>query len=156
MLDYFKWQVYNMNEVVKKTKISIFFKKIQILLIETSKEKRRMRMMKNKKLIIVFMLVITLLLGMVSFTKAADNDNEVGQLPTISTGNNPSSQNQANNTPAPITNNNVEPVTNNGTSGNTLPQTGVAGDTALFVFIGVCVVSAVYAYFRIRKYNNIH
>lgn len=114
-------------------------------------------MMKNKKLIIVFMLVITLLLGMVSFTKAADNDNEVGQLPTIDDSNNPSNQNNpTTNTPAPITGNNVEPVTNNGTSGNTLPETGVAGDTALFVFIGVCVVSAVYAYFRIRKYNNIH
>ena len=110
-------------------------------------------MMKNKKLIIVFMLVITFLALMVNFTMATD---DVGQLPTISTGNNPSNQEQSNNTPAPITNNNVEPVTNNGTSGNTLPQTGVAGDTALFVFIGVCVVSAVYAYFRIRKYNNIH
>ncbi len=117
-------------------------------------------MMKNKKLIIVFMLVITFLALMVTFTKAADNDNEVGQLPTIDSGNNPSNQNSpTTNTPAPITNNNVEPVTNNstnGTSQNTLPQTGVAGDTALFVFIGVCVVSAVYAYFRIRKYNNIH
>lgn len=111
-------------------------------------------MMKNKKLIIVFMLVIMFLLGMVSFTKATD---DVGQTPSIITNNNPSLPVvNDNNTPAPITNNNVEPVTNNGTSGNTLPQTGVAGDTALFVFIGVCVVSAVYAYFRIRKYNNIH
>ena len=110
-------------------------------------------MMKNKKLIIVFMLVITFLALMVTFTKATDN---VEQLPTIDSSNNPSDQNQANNTTAPITNNNVAPVTNNGTSGNTLPQTGVAGDTALFVFIGVCVVSAVYAYFRIRKYNSIH
>lgn len=110
-------------------------------------------MMKNKKLIIVFILVIAFLLMMVNFTKATD---DVGQLPTISTGNNPSNQNQANeptNTPAPITGNNA---TNNGTSGNTLPQTGVAGDTALFVFIGVCVVSAGYAYFRIKKYNNLH
>lgn len=109
--------------------------------------------MKNKKLIIVFMLVITFLALMVNFTKAT---NDVEKLPTISTGNNPSEQNQANNTPAPIKNNNVAPIANNGTSGNTLPQTGVAGDTALFVFIGVCVISAVYAYFRIRKYNNIH
>ena len=108
-------------------------------------------MMKNKKLIIVFMLVITFLALMVTFTKATD---DVGQLPTIDQGNNPS--NQPTNTPAPVTNNNVNPVTNNGTSGNTLPQTGVAGDTALFVFIGVCTVSAIYAYFRIRKYNNIH
>lgn len=135
----------------KKEKISIFFKKVQILPIETSKEKGEMRMMKNKKLIVVFMLVITFLALMVTFTKATD---DVGQLPTIDQGNNPS--NQPTNTPAPVTNNNVNPVTNNGTSGNTLPQTGVAGDTALFVFIGVCAVSAIYAYFRIRKYNNIH
>lgn len=111
-------------------------------------------MMKNKKLIIVFMLVITFLALMVTFTKATD---DVGQTPSIDTNNSPSLPvMKDNNTPAPITNNNVEPVTNNGTSGNTLPQTGVTGDTALFVFIGVCVVSAVYAYFRIRKYNNIH
>ncbi|MCI9247517.1 MAG: LPXTG cell wall anchor domain-containing protein [Clostridia bacterium] len=110
-------------------------------------------MMKNKKLIIVFMLVITFLALMVTFTKATD---DVGQLPTIDQGNNPTNQDKTNNTPAPIANNNVEPVTNNGTSGNTLPQTGVAGDTALFVFIGVCVASAIYAYFRIRKYNNVH
>ncbi|MCI9038324.1 MAG: LPXTG cell wall anchor domain-containing protein [Clostridia bacterium] len=110
-------------------------------------------MMKNKKLIIVFILVIAFLLVMINFTKATD---DVGQLPTISTNNNPSNQNQVNeptNTPAPITGNNT---TNNSTSGNTLPQTGVAGDTALFVFIGVCVVSAIYAYFRIKKYNNLH
>ena len=110
-------------------------------------------MMKNKKLIIVFMLVITFLALMVTFTKATD---DVGQLPTIDQGNNPTNQDKTNKTPAPIANNNVEPVTNNGTSGNTLPQTGVAGDTALFVFIGVCVASAIYAYFRIRKYNNVH
>ena len=110
-------------------------------------------MMKNKKLIIVFILVIAFLLVMINFTKATD---DVGQLPTISTNNNPSNQTQVNeptNTPAPITGNNT---TNNNTSGNTLPQTGVAGDTALFVFIGVCVVSAIYAYFRIKKYNNLH
>lgn len=137
----------------EKEKVSIFLKKIQILLIETSKEKGEMRMMKNKKLIIVFMLVVTFLALMVTFTKATD---DVGQLPTIAQGNNPSNQPTNTNTPAPITNNNVTPVTNNGTSGNTLPQTGVAGDTALFVFIGACAVSAIYAYFRIRKYNNIH
>lgn len=110
--------------------------------------------MKNKKLMIGFILVIAFLVLMVTFTEATD---DVGQTPSIVTNNNPSLPVvDENNTPAPITNNNVEPVTNNGTSGNTLPQTGVAGDTALFVFIGVCVVSAVYAYFRIRKYNNIH
>ena len=113
-------------------------------------------MMKNKKLVMVFILAIVLLLVMSSstITKATD---DIGQLPTIDTNNKPNDQTQTNepvNTPAPIIENNT--TTDNGTSGNTLPQTGVAGDTALFVFIGVCIVSAVYAYFRIRKYNNIH
>lgn len=111
-------------------------------------------MMKNKKLIAVFMLVITFLTIMVTFTKATD----MPSLPTIDEGNKPTSGNEVNNTPAPIIDNNnvTNNVVNNGTSGNTLPQTGVAGDTALFVFIGVCVISAGYAYIRIRKYNNIH
>ena len=137
----------------KKEKNQYILKKITNTTDRNFERKKENENMKNKKLIIVFMLVITFLALMVTFTKATDN---VEQLPTIDSSNNPSDQNQANNTTAPITNNNVAPVTNNGTSGNTLPQTGVAGDTALFVFIGVCVVSAVYAYFRIRKYNSIH
>ncbi len=109
-------------------------------------------MMKNKKLMVVCVLAIAflLVLGSFNFIKATD---DIGDLPIIDTDNKPNDQTQTNaptNTPAPITGNNT---TNNGTSGNTLPQTGVAGDTALFVFIGVCIASAAYAYFRIKKYN---
>ena len=107
-------------------------------------------MMKNKKLMVVFILVVAFLLtlGSFDFIKATD---DIGNLPVIDTDNNPSNQgNGATNNPAPITGNNT---TNNEVNANTLPQTSVAGDTALFVFIGVCVISAVYAYFRIKKYN---
>ena len=45
--------------------------------------------------------------------------------------------------------------TQNTASTNTLPQTGVAEDTALFVFIAICIVSAIYAYIKIRNYKNL-
>lgn len=109
-------------------------------------------MMKSKKTMIVFILMVAFLLVMVTCVKAND---DVGQLPTISTGNNPSTNDQANNNQ--VNNENVAPVTNNTNNTNeTLPQTGVAGDTVLFVFITVCIASAGYAYFRIKKYNDIH
>lgn len=110
-------------------------------------------MMKSKKIMVVFILMVAFLLVMVTFTKAND---DVGQLPTIVTNNNPSTNtdvNQDNNQTMPITSNNT---TNNTNTNETLPQTGVAGDTVLFVFITVCIASAGYAYFRIKKYNDIH
>ena len=48
----------------------------------------------------------------------------------------------------------IQPETN--TSGNneqTLPQTGVTEDITVAFFIVVCVISAVYAYKKIRDYN---
>ena len=45
----------------------------------------------------------------------------------------------------------VQPETNK--VGNTLPQTGVTEDITVMFFIIVCVVSAVYAYKKIRDYN---
>lgn len=113
-------------------------------------------MMKNKKIMVVFILIVAFLLVMVTGVKAND---DVGQLPTISTGNNPSTNDQvANNNQA--NNQNTAPIINNtnntNNSNDTLPQTGVAGDTVLFIFITVCIASAGYAYFRIKKYNDLH
>ena len=111
--------------------------------------------MKSKKVMVVFILMVAFLLVMVTCTKAND---DVGQLPIIDTGNNPSGN-------APVLpNNTVEnnsqnaPVIRNTNNANneTLPQTGVAGDAVLFVFITVCIASAAYAYFRIKKYNELH
>ena len=51
---------------------------------------------------------------------------------------------------------NDEPNTENtNVAENKLPQTGVAEDTTLFVFIGICLVSAIYAYTKIKNYKNI-
>ena len=113
-------------------------------------------MMKNKKVMVVFILAVIMLLVMscFNFTKADNDDEGIGGLPIIDTNNNPSNNTQTNepaNVPAPVVGNNT--TTTNGTSENTLPQTGVAGDTALFVFIGVCIIAAVYAYFRVKKYS---
>ena len=43
-------------------------------------------------------------------------------------------------------------VEGNGT-GNTLPKTGVTEDITVMFFIIVCVISAIYAYKKIRDYN---
>ena len=66
---------------------------------------------------------------------------------TNTTGNEP-----VNNTASiiqPVVDNNS---TENGT-GNTLPKTGVTEDITVMFFIVVCVVSAIYAYKKIRDYN---
>ena len=50
----------------------------------------------------------------------------------------------------------VQPVTNTSndtSSGNDLPQTGVTEDITVMFFIVVCVISAIYAYKKIRDYK---
>lgn len=118
--------------------------------------------MKNKKLMIVFILIVTFLLLMVNYTKAA---NEVENLPTIITGNNVQNNATANNQQDNNKTNNEElnnnslnilGNTNADEKNDTLPQTGIQEDTTLFIFIAICIASAIYAYFKIRKYNNVH
>lgn len=113
--------------------------------------------MKNQKIILIVTLIVAFLLVMATFVKAT-NDTPLQAAPPNTEANNQVN----NNTNAPIigntTNNNtVNNTTNttNNTATNTLPQTGVAEDTALFVFIAVCVISAIYAFVRIRNYKNI-
>lgn len=113
-------------------------------------------MMKNKKLIVVFILIVASLLAMATCVNASD---PVENLPIIDTNPNGTTENQpANNEPVANNQDNNAPVVNaNGVGNNeTLPQTGVTGDTTLFVFIGICIASSIYAYVKIRKYNNIH
>lgn len=117
--------------------------------------------MKNKKLMIVFILIVTFLLLMANYTKAA---NEVENLPTIITGNEVQNDATSNNQQNNKTNNeelnnnslNILGNTNADEKNDTLPQTGIQEDTTLFIFIAICIASAIYAYFKIRKYNNIH
>ena len=117
-------------------------------------------MMKSKKIIFVFGLVIALLLLIiVPSVQATDNDNPL-QIINGQSNNEQANNEAGNNETNNVVNNeeNTVPVINNTqntTSTNTLPQTGVAEDTALFVFIAICIVSAIYAYIKIRNYKNL-
>ena len=111
-------------------------------------------MMKSKKLVLVFGLVIALLLLVIVPSVQATDDNPLQII------NGQSNNEQANDEANNVVNNeeNTVPVINNTqntASTNTLPQTGVAEDTALFVFIAICIVSAIYAYIKIRNYKNL-
>lgn len=149
------------------------FSKITNNIYRISKEKGDW-IMKNKKLLIVFILILTFLLANVTYVMATDN---VDQLPTIvidpdanneETNNEqaPDNNEQTNNEQANNEENNNEELNiianeedneeENVANDEKLPQTGVQGDALLVIFITVCIISAVYAYFRIRKYNDIH
>ena len=59
-------------------------------------------------------------------------------------------------TPAPTTTETPAPTTNTQTTTpTTLPQTGDASDYAIFLLVAVCVVVSIYAYKKVRDYNNI-
>ena len=149
------------------------FSKVTNNIYRISKEKGDW-IMKNKKLLIVFILILTFLLANVTYVMATDN---VDQLPTIvidqdanneETNNEqaPDNNEQTNNEQANNEENNNEELNiianeedneeENVANDEKLPQTGVQGDALLVIFITVCIISAVYAYFRIRKYNDIH
>lgn len=115
-------------------------------------------MMKSKKIMIVFILVIALLLLTATCTKASD---DISELPTIVTnseneqGSNNEQNNEAN-VDNNAVNNELATVNNETSNDETLPQTGVQENATLFIFIAICIASAVYAYFRIKKYNDVH
>ena len=117
-------------------------------------------MMKNRKMILVFALVIALLSIMVSYVQATDDSPLQiinGQNQQQTNGNN--EENTATNneeaTLPVINNEETGNNTTNTTSNESLPQTGVAENTALFVFIAICIVSTIYAYIKIRNYKNL-
>lgn len=132
--------------------------------------------MNNKKLTMIFILIIALLFATITYVSANDisgdlpiltgnnvvNNENAGANENTNTGNTNTENSNTGNNETQNGNNANEPVTNaptgnNNVSGNnnTLPTTGVAGDTTLFVFITICIASAVYAYIKIRKYNNL-
>ncbi len=70
-----------------------------------------------------------------------------------------------NNTTNTVTNNFTAPVVSNNTINNTktnistytntdLPKTGVE-DYPIIILMAVCVIAAIYAYFKIRNYNSL-
>jgi LPXTG-motif cell wall-anchored protein len=112
--------------------------------------------MKNKKIMLVFIAMIIFVMAIMPIVKASDNNpfNILNEDDTNNTQNATNDENPAANNEKPTIND--EPNTENtNVAENKLPQTGVAEDTTLFVFIGICLVSAIYAYTKIKNYKNI-
>lgn len=112
--------------------------------------------MKNKKIMLVFIAMIILVMAIMPIVKASENNpfNILNEDDTNNTQNATNDEKPAANSEKPTING--EPNTENtNVAENKLPQTGVAEDTTLFVFIGICLVSAIYAYTKIRNYKNV-
>ena len=112
--------------------------------------------MKNKKIMLVFIAMIIFVMAIMPIVKASDNNpfNILNEDDTNNTQNATNDEKPAANNEKPTIND--EPNTENtNVTENKLPQTGVAEDTTLFVFIGICLVSAIYAYTKIKNYKNI-
>lgn len=117
-------------------------------------------MLKSRKFIII-MLVMTMLVVCLCTQVKAASDNPL-DLPTSLDGNtttlpdvNTTPDDDANTTNTePV----VQPTTTNTTgssytNSDSLPQTGVTEDITVMFFIVVCVISAIYAYKKIRDYR---
>lgn len=112
--------------------------------------------MKNKKIMLVFIAMIILVMAIMPIVKASEENpfNILNEDDTNNTQNATNNEKPATNSEKPTVNNETN-TENTNVAENKLPQTGVAEDTTLFVFIGICLVSAVYAYTKIRNYKNI-
>ena len=109
-----------------------------------------------KKIMLVFIAMIIFVMAIMPIVKASDNNpfNILNEDDTNNTQNATNDEKPAANNEKPTIND--EPNTENtNVAENKLPQTGVAEDTTLFVFIGICLVSAIYAYTKIKNYKNI-
>ena len=115
--------------------------------------------MKNKKIMLVFIAMIVLVMAVTPLVKASDSSNplniidEEEQNNTIN--NEVTNTNNETSTNNETTVNNKSNIENTSVAENKLPQTGVTENTTLFVFIGICLVSAIYAYTKIKNYRNI-
>ena len=97
--------------------------------------------MKNKKIMLVFIAMIIFVMAIMPIVKASDNNpfNILNEDDTNNTQNATNDEKPAANNEKPTIND--EPNTENtNVAENKLPQTGVAEDTTLFVFIGICLV----------------
>lgn len=112
--------------------------------------------MKNKKIMLVFIAMIIFVMAIMPIVKASDNNpfNILNEDDTNNTQNATNDEKPAANNEKPTINDESN-TENTNVAENKLPQTGVAEDTTLFVFIGICLVSAIYAYTKIKNYKNI-
>ncbi len=118
--------------------------------------------MKNKKIIVVFILIIAYLFVMLAGVKATNplplfnNEEPNTQEPTTAPTPTPEPSQTPTQIPTPTPTPTPTPSNNgNNTPTNSLPDTGVAEDTALFVFITICIASSIYAFVKIRNYKNV-
>lgn len=122
--------------------------------------------MKNKKITLAFVAMIILVMAIAPIVKASDSNplniiNEEGTNNTatnneeLNTNTSNEATNNTNNTNGTLTVDNENNIENTNVPENKLPQTGVAEDTTLFIFIAICLVSAIYAYTKIRNYKNV-
>lgn len=120
-------------------------------------------MLKTKKIIAIMMVAILLLVLGVQVKATSDNPLTLNDLPLSGGNTTDANAVEANSIAAneqaanEIAANSqvIQPETNtaNDMEGNTLPQTGVTEDITVMFFIIVCVISAIYAYKKIRDYN---
>lgn len=133
-------------------------------------------MLKMKKnLVIVTIILIVCLLGAMTLkVQATGIDNPVNLTGDLDIITGEDDLNSTNNTtmllpetnttnttgtqPVNNTTSIIQPVVDNNNTAengteNSLPQTGVTEDITVMFFIVVCVVSAIYAYKKIRDYN---
>lgn len=117
-----------------------------------------MTKIKTKELIICIVAIMLLVLSIVTdvFATSVDEllgntNNEVEQIPDRT---NNVSNNVTNNTANNVMNNITNNTTNNATTNNTtkIPNAGV--DYSIVFIIVVCGISTIYAYKKIREYNN--
>lgn len=109
-------------------------------------------MKRNSKMIIGTILAIVI----ISFSTVVFAENTT---PVIIGGSGSTTQNTEQNTTDNTTSNTTYNALNTSTTYNTanttttLPKTGVADGYVVAILVGVCAVSAIYAYKKIRDYN---
>ena len=123
-------------------------------------------MNKMKKVMLLILIAVLTLLVLQSIVSATDTPLNITSALNNTTGNN----NTSGTTDLPILTSNNQQSTNgtnstNNTTNNTstnnvinntekLPQTGLTEDITIMFFIVLCVASAVFAYVKIRRYND--
>ena len=119
-------------------------------------------MLKMKKMVMVVMIVFVscLLMAMAFEVRATSDNNPIdisGNIDITVGGGNETTNSDLNSTTNQAGNAQViQPITNTdaNVAGDTLPQTGVTEDITVMFFIVICVVSAIYAYKKIRDYKE--
>lgn len=119
-------------------------------------------MVKSKKILILIMMVI-ILMGLsynvmaanslnLQITSPNSTTNTTTNATTNTTTN--STTNTTSNISAPITNTQQTNTEGSVYKNNNLPQTGITEDYSMIALIIVCVISAIYAFKKIREYNE--